>query len=115
MHEYSIVQALLERIDQEARKHHASRVDRVQVSIGELAGVEVDLLKTAFETIRRSTVCDSAELEVRQVTARWECTRCGTAIPAGASLQCATCGRAATLAAGDEIMLDRIVMEAGHV
>jgi hydrogenase nickel incorporation protein HypA/HybF len=70
MHEYSIVQALLERVGEEAEAHGASRVHRVRVAIGELAGVEIELLRTAYDTIRRHTVCDGAPLDVRCVEAR---------------------------------------------
>lgn len=112
MHEYSIVQALLERVEHQARTHHASRVRRVRVAIGELAGVEVELLRTAYETIRRRTSCEEAALEVRRVDARWECGGCGTAIARGAALRCPACGRPARLASGDEIMLEQIEMEA---
>ena len=38
MHEYSIVQALLERVREEARAHGAHSVHRLHVSIGELSG-----------------------------------------------------------------------------
>ena len=112
MHEYSIVQALLERVDAEARKHAAARVHAVRVRIGELAGVEVDLLKTAYETVRHRTVCHDAPLEVVAVAARWECPRCRTTIAAGAPLSCGECRIPARLASGDEIVLDRIEMEA---
>jgi hydrogenase nickel incorporation protein HypA/HybF len=115
MHEYSIVQALLDRVDQEVRRHGASRVHRVRVSIGELAGVEVELLRTAYDTIRHRTACATADLEVRQVEARWECRACAAAIPRGAALRCPACGQPARLASGDEIMLDRIEMEASSV
>ena len=111
MHEYSIVQALLERVDREVRAHGASRVHRVRVSIGELAGVEIDLLRTAYDTIRHRTRCERAELDVRRVDARWECPRCGAAIPKGAPLSCGPCGTRARLASGDEILLDTIEME----
>jgi hydrogenase nickel incorporation protein HypA/HybF len=112
MHEYSIVQALLERVEQEARAYGASRVHRVRVAIGELAGVEVDLLQTAYDTVRRRTVCDGAPLEIRRVEARWECGRCRTAIAKGMPLRCAGCGLPARLASGDEILLDQIELEA---
>ena len=115
MHEYSIVQALLERVEQEARTRGASRVHRVRVSIGELAGVEIGLLRTAYETIRHRTLCEGADLEVRHVDARWECGGCGTAIVRGAPLRCARCGRPARLTSGDEIMLDQIEMEGANV
>ena len=111
MHEYSIVQALLERVGHEASARGATRVHAVRVRIGALAGVEVELLRTAYETIRRGTACDGAPLEVTCVDARWECPRCGETIARGASLQCADCGSAARLASGDEILLDQIDME----
>lgn len=111
MHEYSIVQALLERVDQEVRARGAARVHRVQLCIGELAGVEVELLRTAFDTIRCGTACAQAELDVRRSDARWECPRCAVLIPHGAPLQCPHCHTAARLAAGDEIMLDRLELE----
>ena len=111
MHEYSIVQALLERVDQEVRVRHAARVHRVRISIGALSGIEVELLRTAFETVRHRTSCDGATLEVRQVEARWECRQCGAAITRGMALRCDRCGQPARLACGDEIMLDQIEME----
>jgi hydrogenase nickel incorporation protein HypA/HybF len=112
MHEYSIVQALLERVDREARTHGASRVHSVRVSIGELAGVEIDLLRTAYDTIRRRTICQDATLDVQHVDARWECPRCGGVIEKQSALTCPRCGTRARLVAGDEIRLDRIEMEA---
>jgi hydrogenase nickel incorporation protein HypA/HybF len=112
MHEYSIVQALLERVDQEVRVRGASAVHRVHVSIGEVSGVEIELLQTAFDTIQRGTVCEGARLDVRRVPARWECRRCGAPIAPGAALRCRTCEGPARLAGGDEIMLERIDMEA---
>lgn len=113
MHEYSIVQALLERVEREAAAHGATRVHAVTVRIGELAGIEVELLRTAYETIRRGTACEAAPLDVTEVDARWECPRCATVIGRGRALQCGRCGVAARLVSGDEIMLDRIEMEVG--
>ena len=113
MHEYSIVQALLDRVEQELRRKGASRAHLVQVRIGELAGVEVELLRTAYDTIRRGTGCEHAPLEITAMDARWECPRCGVHIPRGVALQCAACAAPARLVAGDEIMLERIEMEVG--
>lgn len=112
MHEYSIVQALLERVEDEARRRQAAQVHRVCVSIGELSGVEIELLRTAFDTIRHRTSCHDAALEVRRVEAQWECRACHAPIARGAALRCVSCGQPARLARGDEIMLDQIEMEA---
>lgn len=111
MHEYSIVQALFERVAAEAAARRATSVHRLTIRIGELSGVEPELLATAYATFRERTICESAELDLQTVPARWECPDCGRAIGRGERLTCAVCARPARLAAGDEIMLDRIEME----
>ena len=111
MHEYSIVQAWLERVDAEARARRAASVQRLCVRIGELSGVEPQLLSTAFETFRERTICERAELDLQLVAARWECPSCGRDIRRGERLVCPACDMPARLTAGDEIMLDQIEME----
>jgi hydrogenase nickel incorporation protein HypA/HybF len=111
MHEYSIVQALVERVALEARARRATAVHRLSVRIGELSGVEPDLLTTAYETFRAQTICDGAALDLRIIAARWECPGCGRVFGRGEVLTCPDCDAPARLAAGDEIMLDRIEME----
>jgi hydrogenase nickel incorporation protein HypA/HybF len=111
MHEYSVVQALLDRVAAEARRQGAASVHRLTVSVGELAGVETTLLAAAYDTFRCGTVCAGAPLEIRTVKARWECPSCRKVMPRGAVLSCAACGRGARLAAGDEIVLETVELE----
>ena len=112
MHEYSIVQALLDRVAAEARTHSAIAVHRIRVQIGEVSGVETELLETAFDLARTETICDNAELEIVPVPARWKCDSCGANIDRGEILRCLLCDLPVRLAAGDEIILERIEMEA---
>ena len=67
MHEYSIVGALIERVEREATARHATRVVRVHVRLGEFAGVEPELLATAYDTFRERTVCEGAPLVLDRV------------------------------------------------
>ena len=97
MHEYSLVLAMMERIDREAASRGAVAVHRVRLRIGELSGVEAVLLASAFDIV--------------QVPARWECPQCRAEVAQGQILQCATCQVPARLAHGDEILLDQIEME----
>jgi hydrogenase nickel incorporation protein HypA/HybF len=115
MHEYSIVQALLERVEVEAARRGASSVHRLYVRIGEASGVEIDLVRTAYGVFRERTRCETADLAILPVPARWECPRCLSEIPRGTILRCAECEAPARLAAGDEIFLDRIEMEVSDV
>ncbi len=115
MHEYSIVQALLERVEAEAARRGAEFVHRLHVRIGEASGVEVELLRTAYGVFRERTLCENAPLSIALVPARWECPRCLAEIPRGGALRCRDCTVPARLAAGDEIVLDRIEMEVPDV
>lgn len=115
MHEYSIVQALMARVEQEAAARGALRVSRLQVRIGELAGVDVDLLTTAYETFKERSICSTAEMAVTTVDASWRCRHCKEPIAAGEVLRCRVCDEPAELAGGDEIYLDRIEMEVRDV
>jgi hydrogenase nickel incorporation protein HypA/HybF len=113
MHEYSIVAALVDRVEREALARPSAAVRRLYVRVGELAGVESSLLAAAFETFRKRGVCEAAELVIEAVPAEWRCARCDRVLPAGAVLRC--CDRPARLVAGDDIFLDRIELEVHDV
>jgi hydrogenase nickel incorporation protein HypA/HybF len=115
MHEYSVVQALIERVDAEVRARGAHAVHRLSVRVGELSGLDVGLFATAYATFRDRTVCSEAELCVTVVPVRWQCRRCEVEVGGGRALQCPRCGGQVRLTAGDEIVLDRIEMEVADV
>jgi hydrogenase nickel incorporation protein HypA/HybF len=64
MHEYSIVQALLNQCEDHAKKNEASKIIKVVLKIGVLSGVEPHLLETAFDTFKEGTICEDATLEM---------------------------------------------------
>lgn len=111
MHEVSLVQSLICRVEREARRHGATGVHRVVVRIGAEGGVEPGLFRTAFESCRRGTVCDGAELELLGEKVSWLCASCGAPIPAGRYLACPVCAWPARLAGGDALVLERVELE----
>jgi hydrogenase nickel incorporation protein HypA/HybF len=115
VHEYSIVEALLERVRTESDAHSSSRIVRLWVSIGDVSGVDADLLATAYETFRERSLCADAPLEIKRVPARWACPRCNADVASGSVLRCDKCSGPARLVQGDEIVLDRIEMEVPDV
>ena len=116
MHEYSLVQALLDRIEAQVRAHAASGVHRVTVRIGRMGGVEPALFATAFEISRVGTICEHAELELKTEDVRWVCAVCDEEIPSNHALACPSCGWPARMAGGDALVLERLDLEVkGHV
>jgi Zn finger protein HypA/HybF involved in hydrogenase expression len=103
MHEYSLVRAMVDRVEREASARSATR-SVPAVSIG-LSGVEpaVRGLHALSE--------GSQWAELIRRPRRPGCPACAAVIPAGAVLRCAACGASAKLLSGDEIILDQIEME----
>ena len=76
MHEYSVVQALINRCEAVAKEHQADRVDKVVCKIGVMSGIEIHLLKVAFDTFKEGTVCENAELVINEQKLKLECRDC---------------------------------------
>ncbi|WP_419770023.1 MAG: hydrogenase/urease nickel incorporation protein HypA [Candidatus Marinarcus sp.] len=78
MHEYSIVQSLLESCEEHAQQNSAKRVTKVVIKVGVLSGVEPSLLETAFNTFKEQTICHDAEfvLNIQEVVI--SCKECQT-------------------------------------
>ena len=53
MHEYSLVRALLDQVEREAHARGASAVHKLGLKIGALAGVEPELLASAYDVVPR--------------------------------------------------------------
>ena len=109
MHEYSIIQSLVDSVV--AAMPPRSVVHRVDVQIGDLSGVDCELLARAYEVFRAGTPCANADMTIDRVAARWECPLCHAEIPRGSMLRCPMCDEPGRLAAGDEIILQRIELE----
>ena len=111
MHEYSIARALIDRAEQEASRNRATSVAVLYLAIGREAGLEVDLLRTAFELASPGTRCAGARLEIRQVSPLWRCRACEGELPTTGPRRCARCGSAARLAQGGDLILERLELE----
>jgi hydrogenase nickel incorporation protein HypA/HybF len=111
MHEYSLVLSLIERVEQEMKTHHATSAQRIVVSVGELSGVEAELLASAFEIARESTLLKDTELAVTRVPARWRCSNCNNEVNSRMSLTCDACGGQAKLVEGGEILFESVELE----
>ena len=113
MHEYSIVQNLLDLCEQNAVANNATKVHRVVVGIGEMSSVEPQLLKTAFDTFKLETMAESAVMEIQRTPLKAECFDCSADfVPTMSDFLCPKCGSANTkLTSGDELLLLSLEIE----
>lgn len=69
MHEYSIVQSLLDSCEEHCKNNSASTTSRVTIQIGEFSGVEPKLLLIAFDTFKEQSDCaKNALLEIIEMS-----------------------------------------------
>lgn len=78
MHEYSIVQSLLDNCEENANQNGSTKVTKVVVKIGVLSGVEPDLLQIAFDTFKENTICNDALFVINIQKVVIKCKTCGS-------------------------------------
>jgi hydrogenase nickel incorporation protein HypA/HybF len=115
MHELSLVTALFEQVKRALEPHPGASVSGLVVRIGELSGVDPDLFRSAYDTVREATDFPAAELSLDVEQAAWACPSCDIEIARGTPLQCRRCGAYARLARGGDVFLDRIEAEVPNV
>ncbi|MBL4730911.1 MAG: hydrogenase/urease nickel incorporation protein HypA [Sulfurimonas sp.] len=76
MHEYSVVQALLNQCEEQAIKNDATQVIKVIAKIGVMSGIEPHLLQVAFDTFKEGTICNEAEFIINTQKLKLECKEC---------------------------------------
>jgi len=76
MHEYSIVQSLIDLAEENAKQNNAKKVTKLEIKVGVLSGVEIPLLETAFNTFKEDTICADAEFIVISQPIVVKCREC---------------------------------------
>ncbi len=105
------MQSALDAIRQQAVKHGATRVSRIVLRIGTLAGVDLDALRFAYEALAPGGPADGAVLEIESVPARARCASCHAEFGAGRGFifQCPHCGDySGDIRAGRELGIARL-------
>ncbi|MFH7596828.1 hydrogenase maturation nickel metallochaperone HypA [Streptomyces racemochromogenes] len=115
MHEMSIAMAVVDQVAEAAQAGAARSVSRVELEIGELAGVVPDALAFSFGLACTATPLEGAELVTRTVAARARCATCAGEWAAGMppDLSCPGCGKATAveLLSGRELRILRVVWD----
>jgi hydrogenase nickel incorporation protein HypA/HybF len=110
MHELSICQELMTRVEQVALENRATSVDTIFLSVGPLSGVEAPLLRRAFQIARLGTVAESAELVIQTGSVVIQCNECGASSEVRPNhLLCGSCGNwRVQVTQGEELLILRL-------
>ncbi|MBL7852117.1 MAG: hydrogenase maturation nickel metallochaperone HypA [Cyclobacteriaceae bacterium] len=77
MHELSIVMSIVDLAEEQVKKHRARGVDRIELDIGALAGVEFDALDFAWNAGVKNSVLATAQRQVNRIEGKMRCMKCG--------------------------------------
>jgi hydrogenase nickel incorporation protein HypA/HybF len=81
MHEMSIVQSIIDIVQQEMARHQVSKVTVIRLVVGEFTAVVPDSLTFCFELITKDTPLEGVKIELEQVPLTGRCRACGKEFP----------------------------------
>jgi len=73
MHEYSIVQSMLDLCEKHSQ---GKQVDKVVVKIGKMSGIEPHFLKESFDVFKEETICQDATIVMNLIDITIRCKDC---------------------------------------
>jgi hydrogenase nickel incorporation protein HypA/HybF len=92
MHELSLVESILQIVEEYAAKDGFTRVRALRLTCGKLSSVVPQALSFAFEVQSKGTRAEGAALELEVLPAAIHCLACGEDIEVGHfEAQCPTC------------------------
>ncbi len=80
MHEMSIALNIIDIVSSQAKAEQAQKINRIELEIGELAGILIDSLEFCFEAASKNTLADSASLNIVKIPGKGICHDCHTEI-----------------------------------
>ena len=113
MHELGIMTGAMEAVEASARQAGATRVLRIDLSVGVMTEAIEDALRFAFEALSENTLCEGAELAINMVQPKSICTECGEEFSHDRyHVACPACGSGFThIIEGKELQIDSIEVD----
>lgn len=80
MHELSIAEGIIEIVERTAKSNNVSRVKSVRIAVGELAGVDIESLRFAWQSVTRQGCAQNAQLIIEQPPGKAWCMDCAQTV-----------------------------------
>lgn len=114
MHELSIVEALIDQVENEVQQAGLEgAVTRLDLVIGRISGVNTDSIRFAFEMLSPGTRVEGAQLQIAEPKPQCCCRQCQARVETDELMAaCPNCGSGdVTMEGGQELLLESIEVE----
>ena len=92
MHELPVTMSILSIVLEQAKNAQATKISRVNLTIGELSGIVPEYIRLQFGFLSKDTIAEGAELSIHQPPTELRCRNCGTVFsPDGRNWICPNC------------------------
>jgi hydrogenase nickel incorporation protein HypA/HybF len=120
MHEYGLMEDVLARATEEARRQNAEAVTRVRLDVGQLSAVSTEALTIAFQALSGGTFFQGATLDIAEIPGVFRCDACGFRGPLGEDEAasppwvCPDCGSLLAVLEGKGIVIREMAVRCRH-
>ena len=112
MHEATLAENILNIALEAAEQNHAAKIFAIGLTLGEMAGVEVEALTLSFDVLKKNTSADGAELVIKRVPICATCNKCGKSFRlANYNFFCPECDGVLILESGRELLVEFVDCE----
>jgi hydrogenase nickel incorporation protein HypA/HybF len=113
MHEYSITESILSLALEKAGEAKAGRITRINLVVGELAGVVSDCVQFYFDAVSNNTIAAGAALAFETRPTQLRCRKCQAVFtPKDSQWSCPDCREVSIeIVAGRECYMESIEVE----
>ncbi|MDD5448041.1 MAG: hydrogenase maturation nickel metallochaperone HypA [Actinomycetota bacterium] len=110
MHELSVVESMVSIVLKHAETNHASRVEKINLVLGEASSVVEEPVRFYFELLSKETIAEGADLNFRKTPFQASCNKCGKEFHIeGIDFSCPSCGSSeTTIVSGSEFQVESI-------
>lgn len=77
MHEWSLASGIIETVSDEYEKQNASSVRQIDILVGEISQIEIDVLEDALGSLKAGTVVEKSEINIQTEKTDLKCRQCG--------------------------------------
>jgi hydrogenase nickel incorporation protein HypA/HybF len=76
MHEWSLAEAVLKSSIKEAKKRSLKKLLEVKIVLGDLQGIEEEIVKFGLESLKKGTMAEEADFIFTKEDAAFQCRNC---------------------------------------